>query len=223
MRVTVRWFAMLRKEAQQDSCEVELPASASAGDAVAVASNQVGLSDTARSIPVVLAVNREQVSPDAIVSEGDEVAVLPPVSGGAPTPRVHAAIVTDLVSADRLRAVVADHGAGAIVTFEGVTREVPRLEYDAYVEMAMPLLERLLAEVAVTHGLLAIAAEHRVGIVPLGESSVVIAASSAHRPEAFAGAREAIDRIKVELPIWKQEHDEVGGRWVSGTAMRART
>jgi len=214
---------MLREEAGQGSCEVELPAASSAADAVAAASDQVGLSVRARSIPVVLAVNREQVGPDAIVSDGDEVAVLPPVSGGAPTPRVHAAVVIDSLSADRLRAAVADDGAGAIVTFEGVTRDVPRLEYDAYVEMAMPLLETLLAEVAATHGLLAIAAEHRVGTVPLGESSVVIAASAAHRPEAFAGAREAIDRIKVELPIWKQEHDEAGGQWVSGTPMQGRT
>lgn len=223
MTVTVRWFAMLREEAGQDSCDVELPATASAADAVAAASDQVGLSATARSIPVVLAVNREQVRPDAIVSDGDEVAVLPPVSGGAPTARVHAAIITELLSADRLRAAVADDGAGAIVTFEGVTREVPRLEYDAYAEMATPLLETLLADVAATHGLLAIAAEHRIGTVPLGESSVVIAASSAHRPEAFAGAREAIDRIKVELPIWKQEQGELGGQWVPGTPMRGRT
>ena len=220
MTVTVRWFAMLRVEAGRDSCEVELPASASAADAVAAASDQVGLSATARGIPVVLAVNREQVDPDAIVSDGDEVAVLPPVSGGAPTPRVHAAVVTEPLSADRLRAAVADHGAGALVTFEGVTREVPRLEYDAYVEMATPLLETLLTEVAAAHGLLAIAAEHRVGTVPLGESSVVIAASSAHRPEAFAGAREAIDRIKVELPIWKQEQGQAGDHWVQGTPMQ---
>lgn len=213
---------MLREEAGQGFCEVELPAPASAADAVAAASDQVGLSARARSIPVVLAVNREQVGPDTIVSDGDEVAVLPPVSGGAPTARVHAAIVTEPLSADRLRAAVADNGAGAVVTFEGVTRDVPRLEYDAYTEMATPLLAALLAEVASTHGLLAIAAEHRVGVVPLGASSVVIAASSAHRPEAFAGAREAIDRIKVELPIWKQEQGEGGGRWVPGTPMQGR-
>lgn len=223
MMVTVRWFAMLRDEAGVDSSQVELPASATAADAVAAASDRVGLSASARSIPVVLAVNREQVSPDTTVSDGDEVAVLPPVSGGAPTARVHAAILTEPLSADRLRAAVADDGAGAIVTFEGVTREVPHLEYDAYAEMATPLLETLLAEIAAAHGLLAIAAEHRVGTVPLGESSVVIAASSAHRPEAFAGAREAIDRIKVELPIWKQEQGEAGGQWVQGTPMQART
>ena len=108
MRVTVRWFAMLREEAGKDSCAVELPAAASAADAVAAASDQVGLSLAARSIPVVLAINREQVSRDAPVSDGDEVAVLPPVSGGAPTARVHAAILTEPLSADRLRAAVAD-------------------------------------------------------------------------------------------------------------------
>jgi molybdopterin synthase catalytic subunit len=220
MKVTVRLFAMLREEAGTDTCEVELPEHATAADAVSAASDQTGLSAEARTIPVVLAVNREQAQPDTALADGDEVAMLPPVSGGAPA-RVRAAIKTERLSADRLRAAVADDGAGAIVTFEGVTREVPQLEYDAYVEMAKPLLEALLTEVAAEHGLLAIAAEHRVGTVPLGESSVIIAASSAHRGEAFTGARAAIDRIKVELPIWKQEQGTAGDQWVEGTPMRS--
>jgi molybdopterin synthase catalytic subunit len=211
---------MLREEAGTDTCEVELPEHATAADAVAAASDQTGLSAKARTIPVVLAVNREQAQPDTALADGDEVAMLPPVSGGAPA-RVRAEITAERLSADRLRAAVADDGAGAIVTFEGVTREVPQLEYDAYVEMAKPLLEALLSEVAAEHGLLAIAAEHRVGTVPLGESSVIIAASSAHRGEAFTGARAAIDRIKVELPIWKQEQGTAGDPWVEGTPMRS--
>jgi molybdopterin synthase catalytic subunit len=94
---------------------------------------------------------------------------------------------------------------------------VERLEYEAYGEMAETRMAEILAEVAARHGLIAIAAEHRVGAVPLGEPSVIVAASAAHREEAFAGAREAIDRLKAELPIWKREIDDGEGRWVKGT------
>ena len=90
--------------------------------------------------------------------------------------------------------------------FQGVTREVERLEYEAYVEMAEVQIERILRECIEAHGLLGAAAEHRVGDVALGQPSVVVAVSAAHRAEAFAGARAAIDRIKAEAPIWKREH-----------------
>jgi molybdopterin synthase catalytic subunit len=169
----------------------------------------------------VFAVNREQAGAAHPLSDGDELAILPPVSGGASEPRVHAAVTGAAPSVDALVALVADPGAGAIVTFHGVTREVERLTYDAYEEMALPRLRDLLTSVAFEHGLLAIAAEHRTGAVPLGEPGVIVAASAAHRPEAFAGARAAIDRIKAELPIWKRE-DEAGGegRWVEGVPLQ---
>lgn len=209
---------MLREEAGRESVELDVPAAATAAQAVQAAYDVVGMSDRARSIPVVTAVNREQVSTDAVLAEGDEVAVLPPVSGGAPL--IHAAIVTDQLSADRLHKLVSDPRAGAVVTFHGVTRAVERLDYDAYPEMAQTRLETLLADVVQTHDLIAIAAEHRIGAVPLGESSVIVAASSGHRPEAFAGARAAIDRIKLELPIWKRESGPEGG-WVDGSPIEA--
>ena len=107
-------------------------------------------------------------------------------------------------------------GAGAVVVFCGVTREVERLEYEAYAEMATERIERILAEAVAAHGLEAAAAEHRVGSVPLGEPSVVVAVSAAHRGEAFAGAREAIDRIKAEAPIWKREVEGDAASWVEG-------
>ncbi len=107
--------------------------------------------------------------------------------------------------------------AGAIVTFSGVTREVERLDYEAYAEMAEAKIGEILGECRDRHGRSAIAAEHRVGSVPLGEPSVIVAASAAHRPEAFAAAREAIDRIKAEAPIWKREIEGGEARWVEGT------
>ena len=108
-----------------------------------------------------------------------------------------------------------------MVTFQGVTREVERLEYEAYAEMAEPRIEAILRDAIERHGLCAAAAEHRVGTVPLSEPSVLVAVSAPHRGEAFAGAREVIDRIKAEAPIWKKEVAGGEERWVEGTAPAA--
>jgi molybdopterin synthase catalytic subunit len=106
------------------------------------------------------------------------------------------------------------------VTFQGVTREVDSLEYEAYEEMAAERLGQIAAEAIERHGLCAAAVEHRVGEVPLSEPSVAVAASAPHRGEAFAGAREIIDRVKAEAPIWKKEIAGGEGRWVEGTPPR---
>src|SRR5207247_7959295 len=112
---------------------------------------------------------------------------------------------------------VRDPRAGAVVTFQGVTREVERLDYEAYVEMAEERIAEILTAAVERHGLCAAAAEHRVGEVPLSEPSVAVAVSAPHRGEAFAGAREAIDRIKAEAPIWKRAVDGGVGHWAEGT------
>jgi molybdopterin synthase catalytic subunit len=103
------------------------------------------------------------------------------------------------------------------VVFEGVTREVPELQYEAYAEMAEPRMRAIAEEEAARHGLCAVAVAHRVGRVPLSEPSVVVAVSAPHRGEAFAGARAVIDRIKAEAPVWKQELTADGARRVEGT------
>jgi molybdopterin synthase catalytic subunit len=100
-----------------------------------------------------------------------------------------------------------------VVSFQGVTRDVPELEYEAYAEMAEAQIAEIVARAVERHGLCAAAAEHRIGTVPLSEPSVVIAASALHRDAAFAGAREIIDEIKARAPIWKKEE----GEWVAGT------
>ena len=115
-----------------------------------------------------------------------------------------------------------DPRAGAVVTFQGVTREVERLEYEAYAEMAEERMAEIAAEALERHGLCAAAVEHRVGDVPLSEPSVIVAASSPHRGEAFAGAREIIDRVKAEAPIWKKEVEGGEERWVEGSPAAAR-
>lgn len=209
MTIEVKLFAMLRERAGADRVEVELPEGATVADLL------TRLADLIGALPVRAAVNREYTGEGQALQPGDEVALIPPVSGGETD--VHARVVSDPLSLDRLAQLVGRPGAGAVVTFQGVTREVERLDYEAYAEMAEERIAEIVTECRESHGLEAIAAEHRTGEVPLGEASVIVAASAAHRPEAFAGAREAIDRIKAEAPIWKREIDGEERRWVPGT------
>ena len=114
---------------------------------------------------------------------------------------------------------VRDPRAGAVVTFQGVTREVAQLDYEAYAPMAERKIAEIVAAAVERHGLCAAAAEHRIGVVPLSEPSVLVAASAPHRDAAFAGAREIIDEIKAQAPIWKKEE----GEWVAGTSPRPQS
>ncbi|MBJ7457698.1 MAG: molybdenum cofactor biosynthesis protein MoaE [Thermoleophilaceae bacterium] len=224
MNITVRLFAMLKEQAGKGELELELAAGTSAREALTAAGVAAGISELLDRMPVALAVNREYANLDSVLVDGDELAVIPPVSGGAPEadlPQIHAAMTVEPLSADRLMSFVTHPRAGAIVTFQGMTRDVLRLEYEAFAEMAAERLAAILAAVAAEHDLIAIAAEHRTGAVPLSEASVIVAASAGHRPAAFAGARDAIDRIKSELPVWKREVTSADGvettEWVAGT------
>ena len=214
MQVTVRLFAILRERAGAREVTLDLPDGALVADAIAA------LGDVAPAeLPLVMAVNREYAPEDRPLDPGDELALIPPVSGGAAPAgaSAHARVTDEPLSLDALAQRVRDPRAGAVVTFSGVTRDVERLEYEAYVEMAEQRIAEIVREAVDRHGLCAAAAEHRVGAVPLSEASVVVAASAAHRGEAFAGAREMIDRIKAEAPIWKKEVDGGEGHWVEGT------
>ena len=216
MTVNVRLFAVLRERAGTDSIAVDLADGATVGDAIAALAETPELAGVLDRLPVAMAVNRDYAAADTTLSEGDEVALIPPVSGGSGD--VHARVTAEPLSIDRLAATVVRPGAGAVVTFQGVTREVDSLEYEAYGEMAEERIEAILTECLERHGLEAAAAEHRTGSVPLGEPSVIVSVAAAHRGEAFAGAREAIDRIKAEAPIWKREVEGGESRWVEGTS-----
>jgi molybdopterin synthase catalytic subunit len=217
VRVSLLLFAQLRERAGTRSLELDLPDGATVGDAL----HRVEALDLVPpALPLVMAVNREYARADAVLSPGDELALIPPVSGGASAPAVHAAVVERPLALDALRARVRDPRAGAVVAFEGVTREVDALEYEAYAEMAAERIAAIVAEAVERHGLCAAAAEHRVGSVPLSEPSVAVVVSAPHRGEAFAGAREVIDRIKAEAPIWKREVEDGARRWVEGTPPR---
>ncbi len=212
--MTVRLFAMLRERAGAASVDLELPDGARVGDALAE------LGPLAEGLPLVMAVNREYAPEDQVLAPGDELALIPPVSGGSPAERAGerwARVTSEPLSLETVAKRVRDPRAGAVVTFSGVTRDVEKLEYEAYAEMAAEKLESIVEAAVEQHGLCAAAVEHRVGDVPMSEPSVVVAASAPHRGEAFAGAREIIDRAKAEAPIWKREVEGEEGRWVEGS------
>jgi molybdopterin synthase catalytic subunit len=222
MKVDIRLFAVFRERAGRERLELELDDDATVADALSSLQDEPGLGELLAKMPVRVALNREYVSEEAAIGPDDELALIPPVSGGATGaatgPRIAVRVTDEPLSLEAVSAAVADPAAGAIVSFQGTTREVERLEYEAYSEMAEERIEAIARECAERHGLIAVAAEHRVGSVALGEPSVIVAASSGHRPEAFAGAREAIDRIKAEAPIWKKEIDGGSERWADGEA-----
>ena len=205
MRVRVALFAGLRERAGSAELALELPDGASVADALA------RLSGLTEGVSVVLAVNREYANDTDILQAGDEVALIPPVSGGS-VGVAHARVTDEPLLLDPLVERVRDPRAGAVVTFSGVTREVSELDYEAYRPMAEAKITAIVSAAIERHSLCAAAAEHRIGVVALSEASVIVAASAPHRGQAFAGAREIIDQIKAQAPIWKKEE----GEWVIG-------
>jgi molybdopterin synthase catalytic subunit len=214
MTVSVRLFAGLRERAGTDRLDVELPDGATVAELLdALAGTPVGPIGPRQC---VVAINREYADIEQPIAAGDEVALVPPVSGGEGPIRA-IRVTAEPLDVAALSAAVRDPRAGAVVLFEGVTREVPQLDYEAYAEMAVERLRQIAGEEAERHGLCAVAVEHRTGTVALGEPSVIVAASAPHRGEAFAGARALIDRVKAEAPIWKVELTAEGARRVEGT------
>jgi molybdopterin converting factor subunit 1 len=205
MQVHIRLFAGLRERAGASEVALELPEGARVADALAQ------LQHLTEGVPVVMAVNREYADEQLLLATGDELALIPPVSGGS-VGVAHVRVTDEPLTLDPLIERVRDPRAGAVVSFSGVTRDVAQLDYEAYVEMAERKLAQIVETAIERHGLCAAAAEHRIGVVPLSEPSVTVAVSAPHRGEAFAGAREIIDEIKAQAPIWKKEE----GEWKAG-------
>lgn len=208
MRVDVRLFAGLRERAGWRAREVELPDDATVGDVFA----RLDLGDEPPGL--LFAVNHAYVDREAPLSDGDELALIPPVSGGA------FRLSAQPLSLDDVVAEVADNGAGAIATFTGTTRnrsrgcDVVRLEYEAYEGMAEAEMERIAAELRARHPIVEIAIHHRIGAVEIGQPSVMIAVSAAHRGAALAACHDAIDILKVRVPLWKKEIYVGGEEWI---------
>jgi molybdopterin synthase catalytic subunit len=170
---------------------------------------------------VGFAVNQEYVEGDFKPHQGDEIAFIPPVSGGAPASQIGGITIGRApIDVAALEREVADPAAGAIVSFTGTTRQdnagrkVLRLEYEAYEPMALSEMRKLASEAIAKWKIVRIAIAHRIGVVEIGETSVAIAVSAAHRGEAFEACRFAIDRLKEVVPIWKKEHFEGGEIWI---------
>jgi len=209
VRISVRFFAALRERVGAAERELELAAGARAGD-VWAAVPELG----AEPPGILYALNQEYVAADTELADGDELALIPPVSGGAI--RLTAAPI-DLAA---VAAEVADERAGAIATFVGTTRvqsrgrTVTHLEYEAYEGMAERELERIAGSLKQRYELCEVAIAHRVGRVGIGETSVAIAVSAPHRADALAACKDAIDTLKDTVPLWKKEVYEGGEEWI---------
>lgn len=168
-----------------------------------------------------VAVNQEFVSDDFEVSPGDEVALIPPVSGGQ-GPIVRARITSEAIDVAALTQEVMRKDCGAVVTFLGTVRDLTgeqvthKLEYTAYLEMAEKKLLEICRAAAETYSLGAAVVEHRIGELQPGEIAVMAACSAPHRKEAFEGGRYLIDTTKAEVPLWKKEFGPDGESWVEG-------
>ena len=219
MRVLVRLFASYREAAGRGQFELDVPDGARVRDVLARILAEHPLLRSHREI--VAARNREYVGLDEPVAEGDEVALIPPVSGGALTrPVADVRVTSDPLSVDAALARVRDESAGGVCVFVGVVRrdsrgkQVTLLEYEAYPEMAEAKIREIAREAESRWGPLRIAVQHRVGPLQVGEEAVVIAVAAPHRAEAFAACRFTIDRLKEIAPIWKKEHTDDGAVWI---------
>ncbi len=205
MSVTVRLFAGLRERAGWSNRAVEAATVAEVWAALDLGAEPAGL---------LYAVNKEYATRDRTLCDGDEVAVIPPVSGGA-------FLLSDQpLSLDRVVDEVRDERAGAIATFTGTTRiqsrgrEVQHLDYEAYEGMAEQVMAEIAGALSARYELCAIAIHHRVGRVGIGDTSVVIAVSAPHRQDALAACKDAIDELKSRVPLWKKEVYAGGEEWI---------
>jgi molybdopterin synthase catalytic subunit len=220
-RLTIRFFATLRERAGAPELTREFADDATVAQIWDRLKAEIPALDGHRDA-VRFAVNQEYVDDDYRPRPGDEIAFIPPVSGGSDAPaRIGPIkIIRERVDVAALEAAVADPGAGAICTFVGTTREnnvgrkVLRLEYEAYESMALSEIRKLADEAGRRWEITRIAVTHRIGVVEIGEVSVAIAVSAPHRAEAFEACRFAIDRLKEIVPIWKKEHFEGGEVWI---------
>lgn len=220
--VTLRLFAVYRERVGSDCIEVTLPDGATVDDALQCLAEAHPVTEPLLPTTMV-AVNQSYVERSQPLQSMDEIALIPPVSGGLdyPSPNPRMLITDEPLDAERVTAMVTNTANGGVVTFQGVTRDetggrtVVRLDYEAYPEMAYKTLQQIFDEVEERWGITDLALAHRIGRLKLGEASLVVAVGAAHRAEAFAAAMYMVDRLKEIVPIWKKEFFEDGSVWVA--------
>lgn len=213
--LSMLYFAMFREQIGKNAEQLTVPHGTTAGDVFGIVTAAYPALAGMRGSTMVM-VNEEYAAPDQILNSGDEVALIPPVSGGD-----HRFVCTeDVLDPRAVEALVASDDAGALVTFIGTVRNhargmaVSSLEYEAYAPAATKMLAQVGTEAQQQWSAVQIAIAHRFGHLLPGEASVVIACSSAHRDEAYAASAWAISRIKQIVPIWKKEHYQDGSAWI---------
>jgi MoaE-MoaD fusion protein len=218
VQVKVIYFGILRELAGKAEDRIDVAEKSTAGDLFALLRKQYpSMESLANSL--ALAVNLEYVDKGHALKDDDEVAIIPPVSGGAPETTAHCEIVHEAIRrSEELRA--GEDGAG--IAFEGVVRNNTRgrrtlyLDYEAYVPMALREMESLAEQALREFKIRDIRFVHRIGRIEIGETSVLIVVASAHRAAAFEACRFAIDTLKKKVPIWKKEYFEDGAVWADG-------
>jgi molybdopterin synthase catalytic subunit len=221
MRVRVLFFGILKNVVGKAEDAIDVPDGASIRDVLAVYESKIP--QLKESLPsLALAVNQQYAGPDTKLRPGDEVALLPPVSGGVGAGRRYASIVTDVIDGHRVVEELKHGEDGAVVAFEGVVRNQTRgrktlfLDYESYEKMALDQMESLAAQAIKEYKIRDVAIVHRLGRLEIGETSVLIAVASAHRAAAFEACRWIIDTLKRTVPIWKKEQFEDGAVWADG-------
>jgi molybdopterin converting factor subunit 1 len=219
IRVTVKLFARLREAVGTGRLEREVSAGTTLGDLLA--DLRVEFPALAEAAPrTIVALNRAFAAPDSLIRDGDEVALFPPVSGGSERLRITSAPI----SADEVIRSVVRPAVGAVASFVGTVRDISEgkavayLEYEAYPEMAVEMLQQVADEVrARWPDVIEVAMVQRIGRLEVGEIAVVIAISSSHRDQGcFEACRYAIDRLKQIVPVWKKEVGPDGAVWIEG-------
>ena len=224
MRVRVLFFGMLKDAAGKQSDTLDLPEGSSVAGVLEYYGSRVpALKEMLPS--VALAVNQQYAGAETKLKSGDEIALLPPVSGGlgkVPQRRQYSSIVRSPIDTQQTLTALKRGEDGAAVVFEGVVRNQTRgrktlyLEYEAYEEMALQQMEALGEQALKQFAIRDVAVVHRLGRLQIGEASVLIVVASAHRAAAFDACRWLIDTLKRTVPIWKKEYFEDGAVWADG-------
>jgi molybdopterin synthase catalytic subunit/molybdopterin converting factor small subunit len=228
MQIRVLFFGVLKDLAGKASDSISLPDDATLGDVLGRYQQVIPrLNEMAASL--AMSVNREYAGPATRLRAGDEVALLPPVSGGVADSETgaakhgrHAAIVREVIETASILKSIKRPEDGAAAVFEGMVRNHTRgrrtlyLDYEAYEEMALKQMEELAERALAEFKIRDVAIVHRLGRLEIGETSVLIVVASAHRAAAFDACRWLIDTLKRTVPIWKKEHFEDGAVWADG-------